>query len=750
MELRIILVSWVTFFLAIGSLCGQGNFYNIEKVREIKMEFVEDNWAQLLDELYVAGEGDRLTGTLYINGERLDSVGVRYKGFSSVSVERQKNPFNIKIDHVINQDYKGIDKIKLGNCIHDPSFVREALSYEIARKYMPASEANFAEVYVNEVYLGLYSNVEAVDFNFVDKHFDSDDNAFFKGSPDELDFDGENSNLSLTPGLDTSAYKPYYDKESKDGWEELLNFIQVLNENPDRIEDYLNVDRALWMHAFNYVLVNLDSYIGYAQNYYLYKDDLGDFNTIPWDLNMSFGSYRITDASDNFDGVSIGAAKSLDPLAHYNSVSVFPRPLMRKLFENDRYRRMYLAHIKTIVEENISNGLYYQRAQEIQADIMESVVNDLNKFYTTQGFTDNLTQTYTDNIQYPGLTDLMDARSDYLLSLPALSEGVTVEPLDPLTAAKVGERAEITCKTEKAVRAFVSYRFSEKEKFVTEEMTQFSTDWWVLPVTMEATALEYYFYAENDIVGAFSPARAATDTYIIWPEVEGKLNYNDLVINEVMASNNTTAADEAEQYDDWIEIYNTTSQAINLDGLFVSDKEDVFNKWAMPDTIIGPDSYMIVWADEDGGQGEMHANFKLSAGGEFISISYSDGTIMDSITFGEQITDQSFGRLPNGTGPFVALTPSFSGVNSTVKTKEVLADEAINVYPNPVSSLLNIDLRELSAVQLQLYDSAGKLLFTKQVNSKMTTINLDGYPAGNYTLSFSTANTQLSKTIIKR
>ena len=51
-----------------------------------------------------------------------DSVGVRYKGFSSVSVNRVKNPFNIKLDYIIEgQDHQGIDKIKLSNVISDPS-----------------------------------------------------------------------------------------------------------------------------------------------------------------------------------------------------------------------------------------------------------------------------------------------------------------------------------------------------------------------------------------------------------------------------------------------------------------------------------------------------------------------------------------------------------------------------------------------------------------------------------------------------
>jgi hypothetical protein len=61
----------------------------------------------------------------------------------------------------------GFTKLKLSNVIHDPTFVREVLAYEIARKYMPASLANYANLYINDTLIGLYTNVEAVDRRFV-------------------------------------------------------------------------------------------------------------------------------------------------------------------------------------------------------------------------------------------------------------------------------------------------------------------------------------------------------------------------------------------------------------------------------------------------------------------------------------------------------------------------------------------------------------------------------------------------------
>ena len=158
--------------LAPSACLAQVDLYDIDEVQEFRLYFAESNWDDLLDTLFLAGEDERLTGDLTINGTLIPDVGVRYKGYSSYGSDRVKNPFNIKLNHVhAGQRYQGVDKLKLSNVIQDPSFVREALSYEVARKYMPASRANYARVYVNDVYIGLYTNVESVNAEFTDLHF---------------------------------------------------------------------------------------------------------------------------------------------------------------------------------------------------------------------------------------------------------------------------------------------------------------------------------------------------------------------------------------------------------------------------------------------------------------------------------------------------------------------------------------------------------------------------------------------------
>ncbi len=158
------------------------DFYDINNINTIEITFAQSNWDQILDQLYAAGNEDRLVGMALINGEQFDSVGVRYKGNSSYNPNQIKNPLNIKLDHVIeDQELDGYGTLKLANVFKDPSFVRETLSYEIARKYMAASNANYIKVTINGTYLGLYTSVQSVDKFFMANHFFSNDYARFKG-----------------------------------------------------------------------------------------------------------------------------------------------------------------------------------------------------------------------------------------------------------------------------------------------------------------------------------------------------------------------------------------------------------------------------------------------------------------------------------------------------------------------------------------------------------------------------------------
>jgi len=133
----------------------------------------------------------------------------------------------------------------------------------------------------------------------------------------------------------------------------------------------------------------------------------------------------------------------------------------------------------------------------------------------------------------------------------------------------------------------------------------------------------------------------------------GDLNGVPLVINEFMASNNNSAQDPQGQYDDWIEIYNYGTDAIDISGMYLTDNLSAPTKWRIQSnsrgsTIIPAGGYLLIWADNDTAEAGLHANFKLSAVGEEIGLFDSDGsTLIDIVFFLDQTTDVSYGRYPD-------------------------------------------------------------------------------------------------------
>jgi len=742
------------------SLISQTDFYSIDSIREIRIYFEENNWDQILDNYYADGMDQRLAANLTIDGVYYPGVGVRYKGYSSYSPSRVKNPFNISLDYSFSGlEHYGINKLKLSNVIQDPSFVRETLSYEIARKYMPASRANYANVYVNDTLIGLYTNVESVNKDFLEDHYGTRNNIFFKCNPENLDLNGENSNLSNTLGSDIVNYYPFYKLKSDllSDWNELKSFIDTLNDSPNNINSKLNIDRTLWMHALNYVIVNYDSYIGYAQNYYLYKDKSGLFNPIIWDLNMSFASYRFTDASDNWDGFTINEAKSIDPLLHYSSVSVYPRPLLRNLFENDTYRRMYLAHIRTILEENFLNNDFEQRAIYMQSIISDDVIADTNKFYSNNDFIDNLSSTVSDLIDYPGITDLMYSRALYLDTFPGIqgSPDITMVNHYPLNL-NAGDDAFINATVSDInANVLLGYRFSESESFTIVDMLDngFFNDGnsgdgvFGALIPNVSNVVQYYIYAENDSSGRFSPERAAYEYYTI----ESKISPKDLTINELMAVNSFVVSDSDGEYDDWIELYNNTSYKISTKDIYLSNDSQDKLKWLLPEVTINPDSYYIIWADDDVNQDGAHANFKLDKERDSLWISYSDGSIIDSINFSNQHPAISYGRYPNGVGDFIEMIPTYESFN--IESDEALVNDDIFIFPNPAVNSFDIKINFDEESIINIYTIDGRILMSDIHTLGIDVLKIDSsnFKSGVYFVSCEFRDVELvEKIIIKK
>lgn len=140
---------------------------------------------------------------------------------------------------------------------------------------------------------------------------------------------------------------------------------------------------------------------------------------------------------------------------------------------------------------------------------------------------------------------------------------------------------------------------------------------------------------------------------------------NKVVINELLPKNQSYGKDQNGQYDDWIELYNPNEEDVDLSGYFLSDSKKSPTKWMFPDgTIIKKKDYLIVWADKDTLQTGLHTNYKLSSGGENVVLSSPAKKIIDQVEYVATDIQQSYARIPNGTGEFRWGIPTFNAPNN--------------------------------------------------------------------------------------
>ncbi len=200
------------------------------------------------------------------------------------------------------------------------------------------------------------------------------------------------------------------------------------------------------------------------------------------------------------------------------------------------------------------------------------------------------------------------------------------------------------------------------------------------------------FWRESFLLGG-TPGKANSFS----PTIEG------IYINELMASNKSSIADEHGDFDDWFEIYNHNQTAINIGGLYFTDNITNPRKWQLPLnhpelTTIAPNGFLIIWADDQAEQGPLHASFKLSADGEELGIfrrMRNEFIAVDQVIFGPLANTQTYGRIPDGGKTLTTMHPTPGQPNLRTSIEEPLLP-ALLVYPNPFSQATTFNTVNLS------------------------------------------------------
>lgn len=242
--------------------------------------------------------------------------------------------------------------------------------------------------------------------------------------------------------------------------------------------------------------------------------------------------------------------------------------------------------------------------------------------------------------------------------------------------------------------------------------------------------------------------------YEAYFEPSGISPITGIVINEI----NTTTSDlldNAGEAEDWIELYNAGTQAVNLAGLYVTDNLNNRTKHQLlagsgNEMVLQPGAYKILWADEDLSQGVDHVNFKLSADGEAIGLYQVDGEnthTIDEYVFNAQLFEGSFSRIPNATGPFIFTKNSTPQAINEIITGIEEDELQVSVYPNPVKDKLYIESPALIE-HAQLIDCLGRSLEIVS-NIRDHTFSLLNNPSGIYILRLKSGNRLKTLKIIK-
>lgn len=188
-----------------------------------------------------------------------------------------------------------------------------------------------------------------------------------------------------------------------------------------------------------------------------------------------------------------------------------------------------------------------------------------------------------------------------------------------------------------------------------------------IPSQASTGTVEYYLEAEGtNGLKSYEPATAPNKvlSYLLNTDA-----LPQLVINEFMAFNSSCCPDDntgTDEFDDWIEIYNAGSTAVDIGGMYVSDNKANPFKYKVPDdepglTTIPAGSFLLIWADNQPEQGALHADFGLANAGEDVGIYYIDGRKIDDYTFGAQSENVSWGRTTNGAATWKSFSSSTPG-----------------------------------------------------------------------------------------
>ena len=636
--------------------------YDEGTLRTLFINFKDNEWKEEMEVFYrtdVAVPAD-----LVVNGKLYKDVGLKYRGnssFRSVSPDLKRS-MNLYIDHKhSDQKLLGYKTLNLLNANSDPTFMREVIYSHVARNYIPAFKGNFIKVVINGESWGLYSHIQQYNKDFLEDNFGTR-----AGTRWKIGAGGGGSGNLRYPGDKKEDYNGFQQRTEgkEEAWKELEQFTKLLDETPveelaEKLNGRFDLDSAMWSLALECVFQD-EGYFTRGSDYNLYLDPKGRFHLLQHDGNEVM---NIPGGPGMPSGLS---GPKLEPF--YNADNP-DRPLMYKLFQVPHFKARYRHHLKTITQEWITWDKIGPLVEGYAALIREEIQKDVRKHSSYDAFEKGLIQTSSDGRRTKlGLRPFTEGRREFLLNHPEVNlpspEIVSVSELDE---AKSTDSTRIAAETtgDTLPKTVVLWFADGKNEPYNQVAMQPDGQAGVgvfngnIPAQLAGKKIRYYVEARSggaEVTSDFYPAHAEAKPLTFLVKAP-KAVQSVLTINEVVSENRAAAKDPQGDYDDYIEIANTSDSEIDLSGKFLTDNKKIPRKWKFPKgTKIKAGGRLVVWADEDGkAEKGLHANFKLAKGGETIQLIDSDkdgNLILDEVEFAKLDPDSAFRRLPDGKGDF--------------------------------------------------------------------------------------------------
>lgn len=680
-----------------------------DELASVKISLAVSSWDALFHPDSVWSDFEHSATFVYLAdgiSDTLENVGFRLRG--NTSRTSGKKSFKVSFDRFDESfQWRGLDKMNLNGEHNDVSMSRARQIHSFFNESgIPSSRASHVRLYINDQYRGLYTNVEHIDGEWLEKRLPHAHGNLWKCTyPANLHDNGPNgSDYQFTPSWSNTRVYDLKTNETEDDYSALAQFINDLNnlpltELPCAIEDQLDVNGYLRAAAGEILAGHWDNYIGNQNNFYLYQRTTdGRISYIPYDL-------------DNTLGVQwFGEWIMQDP---YNWTNDY-RPLYTRLMQVDLYRNLFTWHMRELLATAFQVDAFEAQLQSWH-DMANDAASD-DTFYSLDygfdfiDFSSSISENYGQHIPY-GIVPFVGGRSASAL--------LQLDPELPHPGWLMGWATGPVTDGNLVVEAIVYGNLTEVNASVQFDngaielhpMTDDDGD----GIHSVNLSTEGHEKAAVQVVASFESG--ATRTSPCTPQLVWTAPLNSpLKLNEIMPLNNSYVTDENGGHADWAELTVVENGGTELlSDFFLTNRRTEPYRWRLPEATLSGGDHLVIWCDDDPEEGNLHAPFNLDASDDalyIMAVVEGEPRVVDSFQWSNALPNMSWARLPDGIGNWEICTsssdvsPTPHEANETGAGMDLHQHLTAPPYPNPM--LRGEEGTVTGAVSGEVLDATGR------------------------------------------